>query len=207
MKKKIVLLTLAAFTLAALFAGVALAQTSPAADQPKAPAFFQTFLEKLAANLGVEQSKLVDAVKQTELQIVDEAVEQGKLTSDQAQKIKDRIEEGNFFPMGHFPGPKNAGFRGKQLDELAQALGMNADELKAELQQGKKITDIAQEKGLTADQLRQKLLEARIQTIQQAVEDGKISQEKADEMIKRLQNAPQDGKFGRFGPPPAEKTE
>lgn len=30
MKKKIVLLTLAAFTLAALFAGVALAQTAPA---------------------------------------------------------------------------------------------------------------------------------------------------------------------------------
>ncbi len=210
MKKKIVLFTLVAFTLAALFAGVAMAQTSPAADQSKVPAFFQAFLEKLAANLGVEQSKLVDAVKQTELQIVDEAVQQGKLTSDQAQKIKDRIEEGNFFPMGHFPGPKNgpkAGFRGKHLDELAQALGISADELKAELQQGKKVADIAQEKGLTADQLRQKLLEARIQAIQQAVKDGKISQEKADEMIKKLQNAPQHGGFGRFGRPPVEKTE
>lgn len=205
-EEKIVLLTLAAFTLAALFAGVALAQTPPAADHPKPPALFQAFLEKLAANLGVEQSKLVDAVKQTELQMIDEAVQQGKLTSDQAQKIKDRIEQGKFFPMGLFPGPRNgakAEFRGKQLDELAQALGMSADELKAELQQGKKITDIAQEKGLTADQLHQKLLDARIQAIQQAVKDGKISQEKAYEMIKKLQNAPQHRGFGRFGPPPA----
>ena len=198
MKKKIVVLILAAFTLAALFAGVALAQTAPAADQSKAPAFFQTFLEKLAANLGVDQSKLEDAVKQTELQIVDEAAQQGKMTSDQAQKIKDRIEQGNFFPMGHFPGPRDgakAAFRGN--DELAQVLGMSADELKAELQQGKKITDIAQEKGLTADQLRQKLLDAKIQAIQQAVTDGKITQEKADEMINKLQNAPQKWGFGR----------
>ena len=209
MKKKIVLLTLAAFTLAALFAGVALAQTPPAADHPKGPALFQAFLEKLAANLGVEQSKLVDAVKQTELQMVDEAAQQGKLTTEQAQKIKDRIEQGKFFPMGHFPGPRNgakAKFRGKQLDELAQALGINADELKAELQQGKKIADIAQEKGLTMDQLGQKLLDARIQAIQQKVKDGKISQEKADEIIKKLQNAAQHRGFGRFGPPAAEQA-
>lgn len=208
MKKKI-LIGLAVLTLMAVFAGAALAQTSTASSQPKMPMLFQTFLEKLAVNLGVEQSKLVDAVKQTELQMVDEVVQQGKVTSDQAQKIKDRIEQGNFFPMGHFLDPRNgakAEFREKQLDKLAQTLGMSTDELKAELQQGKKISDIAQEKGLTADQLRQKSIDARIQAIQQAVKDGKISQEKADEMIKKLQNAPQHKGFGRFGPPAAEQA-
>ncbi|MQL52364.1 Fis family transcriptional regulator [Desulfofundulus thermobenzoicus] len=204
MKKKIVI-ALAALALVTLFVGAALAQTSTAADQPKPPAFFQTFLEKLAANLGVDQTRLVDAVKQTELQMVDEAVQQGKMTSDQAQKIKDRIEQGNFFPMGPFHGPKDgkeAGeFAGKRLDVLAQVLGMSADELKTELQQGKKISDIAQEKGLTMDQLHQRLLDAKIQAIQQAVKDGKMTQDKADKLIQRLQNAPQGRDFGQFGPP------
>ncbi|MBE3587629.1 MAG: Fis family transcriptional regulator [Thermoanaerobacteraceae bacterium] len=206
MKKKI-LIGFAALALVTLFVGVALAQTSTAADQPKPPAFFQSFLEKLAANLGVDQTKLVDAVKQTELQMVDEAVQQGKMTSDQAQKIKDRIEQGNFFPMGPFHGPKDGtkagagNFMGKQSDVLAQILGMSADELKTELQQGKKISDIAQEKGLTMDQLHQKVLEAKIQAIQQAVKDGKITQDKADKLIQRLQNAPQGRGFGHFGPP------
>ncbi len=107
-------------------------------------------------------------------------------------------------PLGLAFGPRNgakAEFRGKQLDELAQALGMSADELKAELQQGKKIADIAQEKGLTADQLRQKSLDARIQAIQQAVKDGKISQEKADEMIKSSRTRHSIGVLGASARP------
>ncbi|MGB9792896.1 MAG: hypothetical protein ACPLTR_10035 [Thermacetogeniaceae bacterium] len=63
---------------------------------------------------------------------------------------------------------------------------MSADELKAELRQGKKLSDIAREKGLTMEQLRQKLIDARIQAIQQAVKDGRISQQKADKIIQRL---------------------
>ncbi|MCS5697181.1 MULTISPECIES: Fis family transcriptional regulator [Desulfofundulus] len=207
MKRKVAVIIAVAFAAVALLSGVALAQT--AGDQSGVPAPFQVFLEKLAANLGVEQGKLMNAIKQTELQMVDEAVQQGKLTSDQAQKIKDRIEQGKFFPMELFHGPKDgekAGeFAGKRLDVLAQVLGMSADELKTELQQGKKIYDIAKEKGLTMDQLHQKLLEARIQAIQQAVKDGKISQDKADKMIQRLQNAPQDRGFEHFGPPASDE--
>lgn len=191
MKRKI-LISFVVLALTAVFAGTALAQTTAAAGQPKMPALFQNFLAKLAANLGVDQSKLVDAVKQTELQMVDDAVQQGKITSDQAQKLKNRIEQGNLFPMG-FPKnrAKNGEFTGKRLDALAQALGMSADELKAELKQGKKIADIAQEKGITMEQLRQKVLEAKIQIIQQAAKDGKITQDRADKMIKKLQDAAQ----------------
>ncbi|MDQ0286623.1 CRISPR/Cas system-associated endoribonuclease Cas2 [Desulfofundulus luciae] len=207
MKRKVAVIIAIAFAAVALLSGVALAQNAPAGNQSGVPAPFQVFLEKLAANLGVEQGKLMNAIKQTELQMVDEAVQQGKLTSDQAQKIKDRIEQGRFFPMGLFHGSKDgtkagAGkFMGKQMDVLAQILGMSADELKTELQQGKKISDIAQEKGLTMDQLHQKLLDAKIQAIQQAVKDGKIPKDKADKLIQRLQNAPQDGGFEHFGPP------
>lgn len=191
MAKKVIIAAAALVLVAALFTGVALAQDSA----PSKGWFFQAFMEKLAANLGVDQGKLQEALKQTGLQMVDEAVQQGRLTTEQAEKIKQRIENGQFFPLGPFHGPGpgrepgfKKGFGGKNLDVLAEALGMSTDELKAQLRQGKKIADLAQEKGLTVEQLRQKLLEAKIQAIQQAVKEGKISPEKADQLIEKMQN-------------------
>ncbi|MDI6907722.1 MAG: hypothetical protein QMC81_09625 [Thermoanaerobacterales bacterium] len=212
MNRKIVGIALAAVLLAAaLFSGVALAQSDTSAERGP----LQTFLEKLAANLGIDQAKLTDAVKQTQLQMIDEDVQQGRLTSDQAEKIKAQIEAGQpaFGPFGPRPfGRHEAGLMGNgRLDAVAEALGMTVDELQTELEQGKKLSEIAQEKGVTADELHKKMVEARIQAIQQAVKDGKISQDRADEMIQRLQNAPQREGFGRlgppFGPPAAGQTE
>ncbi|WP_027717778.1 hypothetical protein [Desulfovirgula thermocuniculi] len=122
MKRRVAVALLAVLTAAALlFSGVALAQIgTPAA---KNPPFFQDFLEKLAANLGVDQGKLQEALKQTELQMVDGAVQQGRLTSEQAGKIKQRIENGQLFPLSPFHGPKpnrepgfGKGFAGKNPD-------------------------------------------------------------------------------------------
>jgi len=200
MKKKIIVAVVAGLALISLILpGIALAQNStPAKDN-----FIQSFLDKLATNLGVDETKLQEAVKQTELQMIDEAVQQGKLTSDQAQKIKERIEAGQLLPLGPFHGPKGCpfpgGLKGDRLNLMAQVLGMSADELKAQLDQGKKIEDIAKEKDVTLEQLHQKLLEAKIQEIQQAVKEGKISQEQADKLIQRLQNAPQGKGFGHWG--------
>lgn len=201
MRRK-VLLAVVTLALLGVFAGAALAQASTAQNRFDAngPAFFQTFLDRFASILGVDKDRIVAAAKEAGKQTVDEAVQQGKITAEQAERIKARIDEGQFFPCP-FPGRKAPGFGGPHLDALAQALGMTTEELKAQLEQGKKISDIAREKGLTEEQLRQKLVEARIQAIRQAVEEGKISQDKADEMIQRLQNAPQGKGFGHFGRP------
>ncbi|MGB9846961.1 MAG: hypothetical protein ACPLRH_05585, partial [Desulfotomaculales bacterium] len=203
MKKKLITALVVVLALAALVVpGIALAQNTATDQAQGKEQLFQTFVEKLAANLGIDAGKLLDAIKQTGLQMVDEAVQQGKLNSDQAEKMKERIQQGRFIPFGPFGRPEGGPMGGKHLEDMAQILGMSADELKAELQQGKKIEDLAQEKGLTLEQLHQKMVELKIQEIQQAVKDGKISQDKADKMIQRLQNAPQ-GKgfgFGHFGP-------
>ncbi|MGQ9531664.1 MAG: hypothetical protein ACUVTQ_02540 [Desulfotomaculales bacterium] len=201
MRRK-VLLAVVTLALLGVFAGAALAQAQSTQSQlgANAPAFFETFLDRFASILGVDKDRIVEAAKEAGKQTVDEAVQQGRITAEQANRIKARIDEGQFFPCP-FPGRKAPGLAGPRLDALAQALGMTTDELKAQLEQGKKISDLAQEKGLTVEQLRQKLVEARIQAIRQAVEEGKISQEKADEMIQKLQNAPQGKGFGHFGRP------
>jgi len=200
--RKRVLLAVVTLALLGVFAGAALAQTPPAQNRlgTDMPALFQTFLDRFASILGVDKDRIVAAAKEAGKQTVDEAVRQGKITAEQAERIKARIDEGQFFPCP-FPGRKAPGFGGPRLDALAQALGMTTEELRAQLEQGKKVADIAREKGLTEEQLRQKLLEARIQAIRQAVEEGKIPQEKADEMIQRLQNAPQGKGFGHFDRP------
>ncbi|MEW6275697.1 MAG: DUF2680 domain-containing protein [Bacillota bacterium] len=212
MKRKIFLAAVATFVLTALFAGIALAQNASGANTDKVPQFFQTFLEKFAVNLGVDKDKVTEALKQTQQQMIDEAVAEGKMTQDQAAKIKERLQNDRLF-FGPFFGHKQFGPRGgKGADAamLAQALGMSEDELKAQLKEGKRIDEIAQQQGMTAEQLQQKMNELKIQAVQQAVKDGKITQEKADEMIQRIQNAPLHKGFRGFGPPgplAAEKTE
>ncbi|MEW6276311.1 MAG: Fis family transcriptional regulator [Bacillota bacterium] len=200
LKKKIALFTLIAFALVTLFAGIALAQTgerqSPdKQNQSGPPVLWQTFLGKLAANLGVDQERLQEAIRQTTQQMVDEAAQQGKITPEQAEKIKARLQNGpgffGFIRKG-WPeageGRKGWRAKGKNLELLAQILGLSADELKAQLKEGKKISDIAGQQGMSMDQLRQKMQEARIQAVQQAVKDGKLTQEKAEQLIQKIQN-------------------
>jgi len=203
-KRKIFLATVAALVLTALFAGIALAQAAPDADRPNAPALFQAFLDRFAANLGVDKEKVTEALKQTQLQMIDEAFQQGKMTSDQAEKIKEKVQNDQWF-FGPFFGPRHG--RGPDTAMLAQALGMSQDELQAQLKEGKRIDEIAQEQGISMEQLQQKMKELRIEAIEQAVKDGKINQEKADELIQRIQNAPQGKRLRPFGPPAAEQAE
>lgn len=198
MKKKI-MIAVAALALVGLLAGVAVAQVASAADKSGAPAFFQTFLEKFAVNLGVDKDKVSEALKQTQEQMIDEAVQEGKMTSEEAAKLKERIQNNAcpfFGPMGPFGGHRGGGFGRQDGALLAQVLGMSEDELKAQLKDGKKIQDLVQEKGLTMEQVWEKMKELKIQQIQQAVTEGKLDQEKANAMIERIQNAPQ-GPLGK----------
>lgn len=199
LKKKIALFTLIAFALVTLFAGIALAQTGDQQSQDKqnqsgSPVLWQTFLGKLAANLGVDQERLQEAIQQTTQQMVDEAVQKGKITPEQAEKIKARLQNapGSFglIRKGWPKAGQGKGWHAKDanLETLAQTLGLSADELKAQLEEGKKLAAIAEQQGVSMDELREKMQGVRIQAIQQAVKDGKLTQEKAEQLIQKILN-------------------
>jgi transposase len=80
------------------------------------------------------------------------------------------------------------------FDTAAETLGLTPEELFAELRAGKSPAEIAQEQGVDVEALYDAMNAARgeamQQALQQAVEDGRITQEQADQMLERLENRP-----------------
>jgi hypothetical protein len=117
------------------------------------------------------------------------------------------------------------------FDTIADALGLSPNELFTESHdEGKTVSEIADEQGVDLDTVRDALnarrAEARQEAIQQAVEDGRITQEQADWMLEGIEQGYGLGFGGRgmgrgghvgmrgggglgfFGPcaPPAEES-
>ncbi|HSA99466.1 MAG TPA: hypothetical protein VLE49_02365 [Anaerolineales bacterium] len=109
--------------------------------------------------------------------------------------------------QGRGPGGRGP-MGGAGLEAAAQALGMTTDELTTALQGGKTLEQIAQEKGVDFAKVQAAMQTARDTEmrarIQQALDDGKITQEHADWLLEGLDkgflNGP--GGFGMgFGGP------
>ena len=105
------------------------------------------------------------------------------------------------------------------FDTAAEALGLTPEELFAELHAGKSLDEIAEEKGVDVKVVQDAMNAARVETmrqaIEQAVEDGNMTQEQADWMLEGLEQGffPKRGQSpgrglgparGWHGCPPAE---
>lgn len=171
--------------------GTASATTNQQGDSPMAT-LCQDFAAKLAANLGIDQDELTSAIDTTKQQMLDEAVQEGKITQEQADRIAAR-KDGGFCGFGFNDGRMgNKGkikmgiegrSGGRNLDDMANILGLTSEELKTELESGKNMQDILTGHGLTAEEFRQKMQEQREAQIARDVADGKITQEQADKML------------------------
>lgn len=206
---KAVILGIAGLVLVGAAIGIVAAQDStetPAAtdtpdatpsDEPK-DALRDNYLSTLAENLGISQDELEAALKQTALDMIDQAVANGYLTEDQAAAIRDRIESG----AGPFSGgmPFFSGFgrgfhhgfghgfgAGAKLDEIAGFLGVDVADITGALQDNQSLAQIAEANGKTAGELASFLLDQVTQKMNDAVANGEMTQERADEI---LANAP-----------------
>lgn len=199
-----------ALAASAVAGGVVSAQTpsptpvaSPAArgtPSPEAQARVDAYVARLAANLGVDVTKLRDALKQTALQEVDAAVTAGRLTAEQAQQLKDRINSGVGAPFLGGPGfgGRHGGGPGKGMhergpglgvaqDQLAQFLGITAEQLRTE-RATQSLAQVAQAHGKSADQLKQFLTDQAKQRLAAEVTAGRITQAQADQHLQQLQS-------------------
>ncbi len=175
-KWRLVAVLAAVVVLTGVVAGV-----SFAADNQAGPtgmkAMCQGFIAKLAVNLGVDEDSLTTAIEKTRRDMIDEAVQAGAITREKADEMIEKSADGACAGFG-FPGGWGGSgdrFPGRDLDQLADVLGMSKDELKAEMDAGKKLDEIAGAQGRTVEQVMEKIKEARQAKIAQATAEGKTT--------------------------------
>ena len=172
-------------------------------------------IDDAAAQLGVQPKELSDALKQALKNRIDEAVDAGALTADEGQRLKARIDAGEY-PFLFGPGlhGRDLGLGGDDLrrggferhtdflDVAATYLGMSEDELREALD-GKTLAEIAKDKGKTTSGLVAALVAAEEKKIDEAVASGRITKAQATEIKARLQDRMQalvDGELHGPGP-------
>lgn len=151
----------------------------------------EAFLENVADRLGVSTEALSDAIKGARVDQVEQALADGKITQEQADRAKEAIESGEgrgfFGPgggRGHHGGFGHRG--GMGLSAAADYLGVTAEELRDELHEGKSLATIAGEKGKSVDGLKAAMLKDATAKLDEAVAAGRITAEQKATMLERL---------------------
>lgn len=178
----------------------------------------QAVIDDAADQLGVESSDLSDALKQGLKNRIDEAVEAGRLTEEQGETLKERIDSSEVPPvfggLGHHGfGLDHPGHLGG-LDAAATYLGLTEAELHEQLRDGKTLAEVAQDEGKSVSGLVDAMVAAAEERIDEAVEDGRLNEDRAVELKQELgermtdlvEGELPDRPFGRpgfeFGPGP-----
>jgi len=166
-----------------LVAGVALAQGGGAGDTQGER---ESFAARVAAHLGVTEQQLVDAFKTARLEMLDEAVAAGKISPEEADQIRRRIEESQGLGLGLGLRGWHIHALGGVVSSVAGTLNMAPRDILQDLRQGQSLAEILQAKGVSTDTLKSAILTAADEKLHQAVADGKLTQDQADKITARL---------------------
>lgn len=150
------------------------------------------FMDSLARHLGISREKLDDSTKAAAIDQVDAARADGGITKAQADDLKARIESGEappFFGPGPF-GPPHGGPHGlgDKLSAAADYLGLGSEQLQERLRAGRSLADVARAEGKSVDGLEQAIIAAAREDLDDAVADGRLSREEADQLLERLES-------------------
>lgn len=129
-------------------------------------------LSDIARTKKMSEDQFKSALRSKQSARIDEAVRSGKLTSDKANEIKDKIGTyiDRFVEKKGIHERRHGRMWLPSQDKLASRLGLTAEELRNKLMSGKSLTEIAQEKGISKDELVRSIKEDLTPMIEQMVE-------------------------------------
>jgi hypothetical protein len=164
----------------------------------------QAVVNDAARQLGVEPSELTSALRKALANRVDAAVEDGRLTKEEGDALKARINSGEVPLFGgahrglrHFGGGPLFHFHG--LDAAASYLGLTQEELHDQLNEDKTLARIARDRDKSVDGLVDALVEAQNKELDEAVENGRLTQAQATEIKQgqrdRIEDFVNEGQF------------
>ena len=188
---------------AVVAAAIAGGGAAVAATQLRSPSEeTQAIVDDAAAQLGVKPQALSDALKKALENRVDAAVADGRLTKEQGETLKRRIESGDA-PLFFAPGLRGHGpfAHFGDLDAAAQYLGLTTDQLRTELQSGKTLADVAKAHDKSVDGLVDALVAAAKEHLDGAVAAGRLTQTQEDQILGDLKQRITDrvnGKLPQF---------
>jgi uncharacterized protein YidB (DUF937 family) len=196
-----------AILLTASFAGYVVMAQEPPPSQAEGT-LQQFFWEALAGKLGLDAATVQSYVVAAAKEALSRGVQDGKLTQEQADRVNKLLDERGAQSIFMFGGIAERRFQAAgqvgqrvSLDAAANALGMTADELLAELKAGKTLGQLADEKGVSRDALVKAMKDAAKEAVDKALQEGRITQEQADNMKARIDEREIDLDKS-FGPPP-----
>jgi polyhydroxyalkanoate synthesis regulator phasin len=168
--------------------GTVLAQGGSGQENPEPGALCDRFVEGVASQLGVTAADVEAAFRGAKLDMVDEAVASGKITADQAEKLRERIGEAGacWRPPVRLAQARQALAKGLVVHAAAETVDMTPRELIAELRDCKSMVDVAAEQGMSSDDLKTGILTDVEKHLDQAVARGRITEERADQALQKL---------------------
>lgn len=159
-------------------------------------------LDEIAAEQGVAKEDLQAAMQSAQEDILAQAVADGVLTQEEADKIAEHMADGGGPGRGPGRGPnrRGSGPRGNRPRQgpalsnpgwiedyqddlqsaLANVLGLSVEELDAAKAEGVKLDEIAAEQGVELEDVKAAMQSAHEDILAQAVADGALTQEEAD---------------------------
>jgi hypothetical protein len=186
--------------------GVVMAQT-PAPSGPAqgaqgsgVRAGIDSFLNSLAQNLGINRSTLDGALKTTAKQQIDQAVATGRMTRDQADKIKQRIDSGpsplglgigfgRFARGGAGPDRAAMGACGSSVQQaVTSTLGVSPSDLQQARRSGESVSQIAQDHGKSLQDLQTAVTTAMKGCLDTQVQAGTLTADQEQKILQRVQN-------------------
>ncbi|MGE5701245.1 MAG: hypothetical protein ACM32O_01845 [Clostridia bacterium] len=144
-------------------------------------------LADIARAKGVPTDKVIAVlIKQREQRLTDE-VKAGRLTQAQADELRKRLPElmQKRLEYRHTDKMHHKRVMLWKNAELQKLLKLDEQALRAEWKSGKSLAEIAQEKGVSREELSRLIAKHHNEILQKAVEEGRLSKEKAEEMKAR----------------------
>ncbi|HEV3096827.1 MAG TPA: DUF2680 domain-containing protein [Candidatus Dormibacteraeota bacterium] len=193
---------LPAAIVAAVVIGVAAVEAAPSPSPSASPSknYAQAFIDKLAGILHLTPAQTQDALKQAQLQTIDQMLADGKITKAQADAMKARINAGQgLAPFGGFAPRHGGGFKAQatvmrdlataELNAAALALHMSAADLQSALRSGKSLADLETQQKVSDSAVQAAMKNAAKSVLDKAVKAGTLTQAQADSILSRVGSA------------------
>jgi hypothetical protein len=172
----------------------------------------QAVIDDAARQLGVQPNELSDALKQALKNRVDEAVKDGRLSTEEAARIKQRIDANEVpffgFGPGFHRGPAPGFHRDHdflfhaKLEAAAKYLGMSQSALRSALESGKTLAQVARDRDKSVGGLVDALLAEAEAHLDEAMKAGRLTKAEKTEMLSGLRQRLTALVNGRFPPLP-----